>query len=80
MANKELNPRKRSRFESTIHILKEFWWLWLLIIIAGLVFKLLYLVVAGAVFLIVCGLLFFIIKIALMHDDERRESEQDSDG
>lgn len=80
MANQDSAPRKRNRFMSVMHILKELWWLWLLIIVVGIVLKLFYLIIAGAAFLIVCGIIVLVIKLALISNDEPSRSDRGDDG
>lgn len=80
MGNQNITPRKRSRIFSVIHILKELWWLWLLIIIVGILLKLLYLIIAGVAFLIVCGIIYFVIRLALLRDDDPHRLSQGNDG
>lgn len=80
MANQDSAPRKRNRFMSVMHILKELWWLWLLIIVVGIVLKLFYLIIAGAAFLIVCGIIVLVIKLALIRNDEPSRSDRGDAG
>ena len=75
MGNENHDIQKRSRFESICHILKSLWWVWLLIILAGIILKLFYLIIAGASFLIVCGLIILFVKLALSHDNTPSDND-----
>ncbi len=78
MAQDDNRGGRRGRFDSFIHILKDLWWLWLLIIVVGIVLKLFYLIIAGAAFLIVCGIIVLILKLAFRSDDDSRNRDDGS--